>query len=112
MSQKKSEIFGKALVALTAVTGLSGQMHATGLSPDQITRAWKDARFYRSLSAEQKRLLPANPAGEVSVTGAVAMAGFGTYYCSTGGTCTTSGCTAGGGCSAGPDCDTQQSVCG
>lgn len=33
-----------------------------------IAKAWKDKEYYNSLTTEQKNALPANPAGEVSIS--------------------------------------------
>jgi mersacidin/lichenicidin family type 2 lantibiotic len=42
-----------------------------------ITRAWKDETYRQSLSAEQLRSLPANPAGELSDADLATIAGSG-----------------------------------
>lgn len=38
------------------------------MSRQDIIRAWKDDEFRNSLSAEERALLPENPAGEVELT--------------------------------------------
>jgi len=38
------------------------------MSDVDVFRAWKDARYRRSLSAEQRSALPANPAGLVELS--------------------------------------------
>jgi len=35
------------------------------MSVDMIIRAWKDSKYRASLTAEQRAMLPANPAGEL-----------------------------------------------
>jgi mersacidin/lichenicidin family type 2 lantibiotic len=56
------------------------------MSPEDTIRAWKDAKFRQSLSAEERALLPDNPAGFVELSetdlGLVAGAGF-TEFCHT-----------------------------
>jgi mersacidin/lichenicidin family type 2 lantibiotic len=37
---------------------------------NNIVRAWKDAAYRQSLSAEEQAMLPANPAGEIELTDA------------------------------------------
>lgn len=37
---------------------------------NNIVRAWKDATYRQSLSAEEQAMLPANPAGELELTDA------------------------------------------
>ena len=37
------------------------------MSPDVIIRAWKDESFRRGLSADERALLPANPAGLIEL---------------------------------------------
>jgi mersacidin/lichenicidin family type 2 lantibiotic len=37
------------------------------MSNDKIVRAWKDSKFRASLTAEQRQMLPQNPAGELEL---------------------------------------------
>jgi mersacidin/lichenicidin family type 2 lantibiotic len=53
------------LSAFVAVTGLMQQAPAHELSVEQIVRAWEDPEYRQTLTEEQKKLLPANPAGEI-----------------------------------------------
>lgn len=58
------------------------------LSSVDIVRAWKDAAYRNSLSAEQRAMVPANPAGMVEVDDAeLAMIDGGRF------TITCNGCT-------------------
>jgi len=45
------------------------QLFPQTLNPD-IVHSWKDARYRRSLSAEQLQILPGNPAGPAMLTDA------------------------------------------
>ena len=38
------------------------------MSADNIIRAWKDAEFRNNLSAGERALIPANPAGLIELT--------------------------------------------
>jgi mersacidin/lichenicidin family type 2 lantibiotic len=40
------------------------------MSNDKIIRAWKDSKFRASLTAEQRQMLPQNPAGELELNDA------------------------------------------
>jgi mersacidin/lichenicidin family type 2 lantibiotic len=40
------------------------------INPDIVIRSWKDARYRRSLSAQQLQALPNNPAGPAALTDA------------------------------------------
>ena len=40
------------------------------INPDIVIRSWKDARYRRSLSAQQLQTLPNNPAGPSTLTDA------------------------------------------
>jgi mersacidin/lichenicidin family type 2 lantibiotic len=40
----------------------------TNMSHVEIVRAWKDAEYRDSLSVEQRRLLPENPAGMIELS--------------------------------------------
>jgi mersacidin/lichenicidin family type 2 lantibiotic len=42
-----------------------------------IVRAWKDEAYLQSLSADQRAMLPANPAGEMELTDAELVTAFG-----------------------------------
>jgi mersacidin/lichenicidin family type 2 lantibiotic len=68
------------------------------MSPEDTIRAWKDAKFRQSLGAEERALLPDNPAGFVELSeadlGLVAGAAF------------TDGCSPFTG-----DCNTQVQEC-
>jgi len=44
---------------------------------NNIVRAWKDAAYRQSLSAQEQAMLPANPAGEIELTDAELEAVFG-----------------------------------
>ncbi|MCI0459191.1 MAG: mersacidin/lichenicidin family type 2 lantibiotic [Gemmataceae bacterium] len=61
------------------------------MSVEKIIRAWKDEDFRQSLSAAERALLPAHPAGLIDLTAAEldALTGgyFATPYCSENPTC-------------------------
>lgn len=38
------------------------------MKPQDIIRAWKDRRFRKSLSSDEQTLLPAHPAGEITLS--------------------------------------------
>ena len=38
------------------------------MKTNDIIRAWRDAEFMNSLSAEERAMLPANPAGDVELS--------------------------------------------
>ena len=38
------------------------------MKTNDIIRAWRDAEFMNSLSAEERTMLPANPAGDVELS--------------------------------------------
>ena len=38
------------------------------MTPFDVVRAWKDAKYRRSLTDEQRAMLPANPAGPVELS--------------------------------------------
>jgi mersacidin/lichenicidin family type 2 lantibiotic len=40
------------------------------MSKINVVRAWKDAKFRKSLSAEEQAMLPANPVGRVELSDA------------------------------------------
>ena len=44
---------------------------------NNIVRAWKDAAYRQSLSAEEQAIVPANPAGEIELTDAELQAIYG-----------------------------------
>jgi len=44
---------------------------------NNIVRAWKDAAYRQSLSAQEQAILPANPAGEIELTDVELEAVFG-----------------------------------
>jgi mersacidin/lichenicidin family type 2 lantibiotic len=38
------------------------------MNPQDIIRAWKDRQFRKSLSSDEQALLPAHPAGEITLS--------------------------------------------
>src|SRR6476619_6013862 len=52
-----------------------------------ITRAWKDAAYRQSLSAEEQAMLPENPAGGFELTDADLEAVYGACGCACGCAC-------------------------
>jgi mersacidin/lichenicidin family type 2 lantibiotic len=69
MEKPTKENARKLFAVATAATGLLGQAHSARLTPDMIVRAWKSEAYRQTLSAEQLRQLPANPAGQVHLAG-------------------------------------------
>lgn len=42
-----------------------GHLQPAQLSAEEIVRAWEDPEYRRSMTPEQKKMMPAHPAGEI-----------------------------------------------
>lgn len=59
-------ILSLAMISMVSQVDPGRMKQVEQLSPEQIARAWQDPVYRKSLTSEQKRMLPANPAGEIS----------------------------------------------
>jgi mersacidin/lichenicidin family type 2 lantibiotic len=80
-SDKRKLILSAAAVAQAVC--LSGQLHLTA---EQIVRAWESPEFRQSLTVEQQKALPSNPAGELQFPAAGAQYVESTQFAGCGGT--------------------------
>ena len=64
MSDKSVETKMNILMSVLAVSGLAAS-GTVRLTLEQIVRAWESPEFRQTLTAEQQRQLPANPAGDL-----------------------------------------------
>jgi mersacidin/lichenicidin family type 2 lantibiotic len=64
----KSETTKKVLTAIVAVNGLALTTgSAVKLTAEQIVKAWESPEYRQTLTAEQMKQLPANPAGDLMI---------------------------------------------
>jgi mersacidin/lichenicidin family type 2 lantibiotic len=89
------------LSTIVAVSGILHGAQTAQLTAEQIVKAWEDPEYRQTLTEEQRKLLPANPAGEILCSD---LAGNTLYYessnndgCSTdncsGNRCSTDACS-------------------